>query len=134
MSKNKLYLFILIACTSGYIYLLYNLYYSKSNQFSVCMIKNVSGFPCPSCGTTRAVQLLFKGDYIASVLTNPFGIIVSGSMLFLPFWIVFDFIMKKQSFYTFYNKMESILKQKNSAIPLIILVVLNWIWNINKGL
>ena len=132
MSKNKLYLYILVACTSGYIYLLYNLYYSKSNQFSVCMIKNVTGFPCPSCGTTRAVQLLFKGDYIASVLTNPFGIIVSGSMLILPFWIVIDLILKKETFYTFYNKMECLLKQKKIAIPLIILVLLNWIWNINK--
>jgi hypothetical protein len=98
------------------------------------MIKNFAGFPCPSCGTTRAVQLLFKGDFTASILTNPFGIIVSSSMLFLPIWIVFDVLLKKQSFYTFYNKMESILKQKNIAIPLIILVVLNWIWNINKGL
>jgi hypothetical protein len=134
MSKNKLYLFVLAACTSGYIYLLYNLYYSKSNQFSVCMIKNVTGFPCPSCGTTRAVQLLFKGDYTASILTNPFGIIVCGSMLFLPFWIVFDVLLKKHSFYTFYNKTECLLKRKKIAIPLIILVVLNWIWNINKGL
>ena len=134
MSKNKLYLFILIACASGYIYLLYNLYYSKSNQFSVCMIKNVSGFPCPSCGTTRAVQLLFKGDFIASVLTNPFGIIVSGSMVFLPFWIVCDVLLKKQSFYDFYNKIEAVLKQKIIAIPLIIIVILNWIWNINKAL
>jgi hypothetical protein len=98
------------------------------------MIKNVTSFPCPSCGTTRAVQLLFKGDFTASVLTNPFGIIVSGSMLILPFWIVIDLILKKETFYTFYNKMESILKQKYIAIPLIILVVLNWIWNINKGL
>jgi len=134
MSKNKLYLFILVACSSGYIYLLYNLYCSKSNQFSVCMIKNFAGFPCPSCGTTRAVQLLFKGDFTASFLTNPFGIIVSSFMLFLPIWIVFDVLLKKQSFYTFYNKMESILKQKYIAIPLIILVVLNWMWNINKGL
>jgi hypothetical protein len=98
------------------------------------MIKNVSGFPCPSCGTTRAVQLLFNGDFTASILTNPFGIIVSGSMLFLPFWIVFDVLLKKQSFYDFYNKMESILKRKKTAIPLIIIVILNWIWNINKGL
>jgi cell division protein FtsW (lipid II flippase) len=98
------------------------------------MIKYVTGFPCPSCGTTRAVQLLFKGDFIASVLTNPFGIIVSGSMLFLPFWIVIDLILKKETFYRFYNKMECLLKQKKIAIPLIILVVLNWIWNINKGL
>jgi len=98
------------------------------------MIKNFAGFPCPSCGTSRAVQLLFKGDFTASFLTNPFGIIVSSFMLFLPIWIVFDVLLKKQSFYTFYNKMESILKQKYIAIPLIILVVLNWMWNINKGL
>ena len=134
MSKNKLYLFILVACTSGFSYLLYSFFYSESNQFTVCMIKNVTGFPCPSCGTTRAVQLLFKGDFISSILMNPFGIIVSGSMLFLPIWIVFDVLLKKKSFFTFYNKMESILKQKKIAIPLIILVVLNWIWNINKGL
>ena len=134
MPKNKLYLFILIACASGYVYLLYNLYYSKSNQFSVCMIKNVSGFPCPSCGTTRAVQLFFKGNFIDSMLMNPFGIIVGSAMLFLPFWIVFDLLSKKQTFYTFYYKMESVLKQKKIAIPLLILVIMNWIWNINKGL
>jgi hypothetical protein len=132
MSKNKLYYLILIACSAGFIYLLYQLYYPESSEYSVCIIKNISGFPCPSCGATRAVQLVFKGDFIASVLTNPFGIIVSGILILLPFWIVIDLILKKKTFYTFYNKMECLLKQKIIAIPLIILVILNWIWNINK--
>ena len=132
MYKNKLYSLLLIACSAGFIYLLYQLYYPESSEYSVCIIKNISGFPCPSCGTTRAVQLLFKGDFMGSILMNPFGIIISGILTLLPFWIVIDLILKKKTFYTFYNKMECLLKQKIIAIPLIILVILNWIWNINK--
>lgn len=134
MSKNKLYLIVLIACFSGYLYLLFTTYYSEDGQMSVCMIKNAIGHPCPSCGTTRAVQALYSGDMIGSLLFNPFGIIVSIALLVLPFWISFDLATKKQSFYLAYNKMEAVLKQKKIAIPLIILVVLNWIWNIYKEL
>ena len=134
MSRNKLYTFVLIACASGFIYLFYSLLYSESSQYSVCMIKNVTGFPCPSCGITRAIQLLFKGNFIDSLVMNPFGMFVSSGMLFLPFWIVIDLLSKKQTLYTFYYKLEFVLKQKKIAIPLIILVIMNWIWNIYKGL
>ena len=134
MSKNKLYSLLLIACSVGFIYLLYHLYYPESNKYSVCIIKSISGFPCPSCGTTRAVLLLFKGDFIGSIMINPFGIIISAILILMPLWIVIDFILKKDTFYTFYNKMEYHLKQKKLAIPLIILVILIWIWNIYKEL
>jgi len=134
MSKNKLYLIVIIACFSGYLYLLFTTYYSEVGQISVCMIKNATGYPCPSCGTTRAAQALYKGDLIGSFLFNPFGIIISFALLVLPFWIGFDLAIKKQSFYVAYNKMGVVLKQKKIAIPLIILVVLNWIWNIYKEL
>ena len=112
MSKNKLYSLLLIACSAGFIYLLYQLYYPESSEYSVCIIKNISGFPCPSCGSTRAVQLLFKGDFVGSILMNPFGIIISAILILLPFWIVIDLILKKETFYRFYNKMECLLKQK----------------------
>jgi hypothetical protein len=134
MAKNKLYLIIIIACFSGYLYLFYTTQYSENGQISVCMIKNATGYPCPSCGTTRAVQALFKGDLIRSLMLNPFGIIGSLGLLILPFWIGIDLATKRKSFYMAYIKMETVLKQKKVAIPLIILVVLNWIWNIYKEL
>ena len=37
-------------------------------------------------------------------------------MLILPFWIVFDLVTKRQTFYEAYNKMESILKQKKIGV------------------
>ena len=67
MSKNKLYLIVIIACFSGYLYLIFTNNYSEDGQISVCTIKNATGYPCPSCGTTRAVQALYKGDLIGVI-------------------------------------------------------------------
>jgi hypothetical protein len=75
------------------------------------MLKNITGSPCPSCGTTRAIQLLLNN-----------------------IWIVFDLLFKKESFYKYYQKAECIIRSKWVAILLIILVIVNWIWNIKKEL
>ena len=134
MAKNKLYLLLFIACFVGFIYLFYNLHYSENTHFSVCVIKNVTGFPCPSCGTTRAVELLLQGKVQESLVANPFGILVTLIMAIVPFWISFDLLFKKETFYICYKKTEETLKIKWLAAVLIMLVLLNWIWNIYKGI
>jgi len=55
-------------------------------------------------------------------------------MIFIPFWIFFDFIFKKNSFYNFYITFENKLRKPKNYIPLIFLILLNWIWNIKKNL
>ncbi len=135
MQKNKLYLFIILACFVGYSWLCFSLQHQiQNNEFSVCFFKNVTNIPCPSCGTTRAVMEISKGEISQSILLNPFGIIVALLMLVCPIWIVYDFLSKKDSFYQFYTKSEEILRRKKVYIPLLILVLLNWVWNINKNL
>ncbi|WP_396165309.1 DUF2752 domain-containing protein [Flavobacterium sp.] len=134
MSKNKLYLFIIAACLTGFSYLFYSIHYSKSTSLSLCMVKNVTGYPCPSCGTTRAIQLLLKNNWMASLQMNPFGILVALLMVVLPLWIVSDTITKKETFFNNYQKAEAIIRTKKLAFFLIILVIFNWIWNIKKGL
>jgi hypothetical protein len=134
MSKNKLYLFIIVACLTGFSYLFYSINHSKSTSLNLCMVKNVTGYPCPSCGTTRAIQLLLKNNWMASIQMNPFGILVAMLMVVLPLWIVWDTIAKKETFFKWYKKTEAILRTKWLAVFLIILVILNWIWNVKKGL
>ena len=134
MSKNKLYATFLIASIAGYAYFFYSINYSESSHLKFCIIKSITGYPCPSCGTTRAVKLFLKGDFYTSIQMNPFGIIVAILMITVPFWILFDLITKKETFYKNYKKSELILRKKPLAIILIILVILNWIWNIKKGL
>jgi len=134
MSKNKLYAIVFIACFLGFTYLFYKIIYSESSHLTFCMIKNVTGYACPSCGTTRAVQLFLQGNFAASLQMNPFGIIVATLMLIAPVWILFDLITKRETFYFWYKKTEAIIRTKWIAISLIILVILNWIWNIYKDL
>ncbi|MGL2962821.1 DUF2752 domain-containing protein [Flavobacterium sp. RSB2_4_14] len=134
MSKNKLYSMLLIACFFGFIYLFYSIHYSEKDTFRVCIIKNATGFPCPSCGTTRAVTLLLEGKFTESVALNPFGILVAIIMTLFPIWILIDLLLKKDTFFNSYKKAEVIIRTKWLAFFLLLLVILNWIWNIKKQL
>ena len=134
MKRNKLYFIVIIACFIGSLYLLYQLTATTADTHTVCLIKKATGYPCPSCGTTRAIVFLTKGEFIASVQENPFGLLVGFWMLFLPFWIGYDVVFKKATFYQFYLKTESVLRKPKVAVPLIFLVILNWIWNLYKHL
>lgn len=137
MSKNKLYILILFACFFGFSWLLFLTLAPVKNSgldLTVCVFKRVTSLPCPSCGTTRAVSYMFNGEIVTSLFLNPFGIIVAGIMVVSPVWIIWDTIAKKQSFYNFYIKTEKLIRKKEIAIPLIVLVILNWVWNIYKHL
>lgn len=134
MTRNKLYSILLIACFTGFLYLFFRTYIYHDKAFSFCIIKNVTSYPCPSCGTTGAVQLFFSGKIIESILLNPFGIIVAIIMAVFPIWVLADIILKKDSFFKWYKKTEAIIRKRHVAIILIVLVLLNWIWNIYKHL
>ncbi|WP_293892250.1 DUF2752 domain-containing protein [Flavobacterium sp.] len=132
--RNKLYATFLTAAIAGYTYFAISLYRSKSTDVSFCMIKNVTGYACPSCGTTRAIQLLLQQRWIASLEMNPFGIIVLLLMAIVPFWIITDMVLKKDSFFKSYKKTETTIRKPWIAFILIVLVFLNWIWNLYKHL
>jgi hypothetical protein len=134
MTRNKLYSLLLIACLAGFIYLFYTFHKSENDMFRVCIIKNATGFPCPSCGTTRAFALLLKGQLIESVLVNPFGILVAIIMIIFPIWVLMDVVLKNETFLKVYKKSEVIIRKPWLAIVLLFLVLLNWIWNIYKHL
>lgn len=137
LNRNRLYTILLIACTVGYVWLLINTkipgFGFEGNQ-SFCLVKHITDVPCPSCGSTRSILSLFKGDFSAAFYWNPIGILVISIMTIVPLWIVYDLLWGKESFLIFYRKTESLLRQKKIAIPAIILVLGNWVWNIFKGL
>lgn len=134
MSVRGLYTIVLLAGAGGFAWLGYSLLTHKPLGGGVCLIRQVTGVPCPSCGTTRAIDALLHGHFAESVLLNPFGLLVFGAMVLFPLWVLVDLVSGKQSFFYFYRRVEKILQKKIIAIPLVILVLFNWIWNIFKGL
>lgn len=136
MNRNKLYLILFIACLAGYIWLYYaslpGLAGNKSPE--VCLLKHVTDMPCPSCGSTRSVVSLLNGRYGDAFLLNPLGYVIALIMLIAPVWMAVDIARRSNSLFKFYQKIEVGLRKPKYAILLILLIMINWIWNITKGL
>lgn len=135
MSRYRLYLTTGLASLGGYAWLWINhsRYSESPSGIGMCFFKEITHLPCPSCGTTRSVLSITKGDIFEAILWNPFGIIISVAMLTIPVWLTFDLITNQSSFHRFYQRFEDIFKKKQIAIPAILLVIANWIWNIVKN-
>lgn len=136
MNKKRLYLIITLGLIVGYSWLAYILLREtpKHHSMPVCFFKNITGVPCPSCGNTRSVLALIKGNFTDAVLINPLGLIVSTILIVFPFWLLYDTIYKRDTLYKSYLNFEKTVKNKYIAVALIILLIANWIWNIQKGL
>lgn len=135
-SRNKLYTVLLTACTAGYTWIFFSFdkMQSGSRAPDVCLMKQIAHIPCPSCGSSRAVLALVQGHVLQSVSINPFGLIIALIMLIAPAWILWDIAGRKHSFLHFYRQAEKLLKRPALALPLILFVLINWVWNITKGL
>lgn len=135
MTRNRLYLILGLGILAGYGWVLWFLYRGiPDNNFTPCIFKNVTGIACPSCGSTRSVLLLSHGNFTDALLLNPLGVFMAAIMLIAPFWLLYDVTLKKDTLYTSYKKFEKIVQIKWVAITLIILILINWAWNIQKGL
>ena len=136
LNRNRLYSILLIACLAGYVWVYFNVTenWAEGNSVEVCLIKHTTNIPCPSCGSTRSIISLAKGDFVKALQTNPLGYLVAGIMLITPLWIALDIARKRKTLFNFYRRVEAHLKKPGLAIPLMLLLVINWIWNISKGL
>ena len=135
VSRNKLYALLFTACIAGYIWLFIGMSeeHGKS-KLEVCFIKKITNIPCPSCGSTRSILSLIKGDFMEAFYINPMGYLIAFILFLSPIWIIADIITKRNSLFNFYQRVETDIKRPQLAIPLVIIVIINWIWNITKGL
>ena len=132
MQKSKLYLIVSIACFFGFIWIVFFRSAFNTVDVEVCIFKKTTTLPCPACGSSRAVSHLLNGNFWTAFLSNPFGYLILSIMIVAPLLMIYDLIAKKSSLYWIYIKTEAALSKKTIAIPLIILVLINWIWNIFK--
>ena len=135
MTRNRLYFILFLALLAGYSYVLWEINMKVLHHpFTPCIFKNITGMACPSCGVTRSILLFTSGNLTSAVLMNPLGLIAASAMLIIPFWLVYDVAFKKDTLYITYKRTEQALRIKWVAISLTILVLINWAWNIHKGL
>lgn len=136
-STFRIYLILTILSMAGYAWIGFHLF-SKGiaeKTLTVCLLKNATCVPCPSCGITRSLLLLISGDIPAAILLNPLGCIVALALLILPVWILTDVVTQKNTLARSFLWTENKIKTKKAIyIPLVALALLNWGWNILKEL
>ena len=79
--------------------------HSLDKEQSLCPLKMLTGFPCPSCGITKSIVYLYEGDILTSLSYHLLGPIVVFFALFII--ILFSIEIKtKQTYFRawFLNK------------------------------
>ena len=99
-----------------------------------CIFNTITGYPCPACGTRRALLSLLKGDIYTSVLINPYGLLFALLVIFYTTGLISDFVRKNRQFRDWLKRSEQLLANKYILMLIILLMLLNWMWNIHKGL
>jgi hypothetical protein len=52
-----------------------------------CVLKATTGLPCPFCGGTRAVVFAARGQWVASLVMNPLGVLLVVGGPLLALWL-----------------------------------------------
>lgn len=65
----------------------------------LCPFRLLTGYECPTCGTTRSIGSLLQGDVVGAFNNNPLGIVVSAALV----WFVFA----KESFTSFVARIRN---------------------------
>ncbi|MFM1794903.1 MAG: hypothetical protein RL642_1288 [Bacteroidota bacterium] len=133
---RKFYLFLSAFLAIGIVWVSWNYFcfHQAKPGLQICVLKNTVGLACPSCGTTRSVLHLMQGDVSNAMLMNPLGILVFLGLIVCPFWIVFDWLSSKRTLWSYYLELIRYLQNKKFSIVVILLVLINWFWNIQKGI
>lgn len=133
MTQKQFYAWLVLASALGVIWFALNSGSSLGLGITVCPIKAVTGVPCPSCGSTRALGALFSGHFAQSFLINPLAYLMAAFFVFIPFLLLIDLFTRKAWLWKFYLRFEKKFQSPYIYVPAILLVALNWIWNIIKG-
>lgn len=128
--KSKLfYLYTILLLIVGAAWLVWS-YTAEAGQ-SICLFRHITGWPCPSCGSTRSILFLLDGQYRAALYANPLGYVSAVGMLVGAGWAAFDTIAGRQSMYRAYYHLEGRLRSNPVLLIFILLpVIILWIWKL----
>lgn len=71
-------------------------------------------------------------EWTEALAANPLGYVAAGLLLVTPVWICTDLLLNSDSLWRTYKTTISMIERRAVCIPLLILLVANWIWNIIK--
>jgi hypothetical protein len=92
--------------------------------FPSCPLHELTGFPCPTCGSSRSIVQLAQGNFLASLTLNPLtALCVTAAILYFCYSFVVALF--------FFPKLDIQLAENEKDVVrfgLIFLVLINWFY------
>lgn len=95
-----------------------------------CPFKLLTSLPCPGCGGVRAASLLLHGHVSAAFYTNPLSVLLIFFFLLSSIWMLLDVFRNVDTYW----KIFKIRWSKSAIFIAVTMLLINWIWNIWKGI
>ena len=121
MLSIKYYVAYILAIIAGFVFLYLGI--AKKLPELPCILKNITGLSCPSCGMTTSIKYAFNLDLYNSFNAHPFGIHVIIGCIAIILFSAYGLIRRKR--YSFTRKRFSTI-----AITIIIIYLLVWIFRL----
>jgi hypothetical protein len=117
---------VLLMLSGGGLYLVLAGMFPAEPAYTVCLFRNVTGLPCPSCGMGRGLSLLAHGFPAEAMEMNLLSVPVALALLASVGWTLRDVLLWKDSFVPFLRKKAG----RGVLWPVLGLALLSWIYNL----
>ncbi len=136
MTRKHLYLLALFLGFAGQVWIGYSYKKLEQNEeaFNTCIFRRISGLPCPSCGTVHSIISILHGNFRKALSDNPLGYAGILVAAIIPYWILTDLIIGKESFYNFFVIVNNLLKRRWALFSILLLIFVLWMYKLGHFL
>jgi len=100
----------------------------KFSPPAICVFHEVTGYPCLSCGATRAANAFFEGDLTSMIYFNPLVVMFCAGLFFFSLFKLLEFIFNFKLILRFDRKTAL-----GARLLLVVMVAANWLFLIVSG-
>jgi len=95
---------------------------------TMCVFHELTGYPCLSCGATRAANALFEGDLFGMFYYNPLVVVFCAGLFFFSLFKLLEFIFRFKLILRLNRKTAL-----GARLLLAVMVAANWLFLIVSG-
>ena len=119
-------------CAVAWAWIAWGQHEGASHLPTVCPSRLLCGLPCPGCGASRAMELLFQGKWTDAFLMNANAYLIAVSLITASLAWIADICLHTSFLERCYKWVNHCLQCKWVWIPLVVVETIVWAVNVGR--